>query len=281
MTGDCVDTPDIHSIAKEVAKECGRLPQAIVTVRGMLQNKSTVEWRVALAQLQESTPENIPGLDPIVYPSIEFSYSYLKDDAVKSCFLLCCLFPEDSDIPIEYLVRYVVGKGLFEMIDNVAVARDRVHAIIKNLQISSLLLDSKKEECVKMHDVIRDVAISIAKKEKGFLVRCNDKIEEWPEQGTYEYSAISLVSQELKKHPDGLECPKLELLHLACGKNCTKTQTFPSNMFKEMNKLKVLSMEHMSFPSPPQSILVLQNHRTLLLDYCKIEDVSEIGALGN
>ena len=280
VAGDCVDTPDINSIAKEVVKECGSLPQAIVTVGEALQNKSTVEWRVALGQLQNSTPECIHGLDPTVYSSIEFSYSNLQDETVKSCFLLCCLFPEDSDIPIEYLVRYGVGKGLFEMIDNVAVARDRVHAIIKNLQRSSLLLDSKQEECVKMHDVIRDVAISIAKKEKGFLVRCTDKIEEWPEQDTYEYSAISLVSQELKKHPDGLECPKLELLQLACGKNCTKTQTFPSNMFKEMNKLKVLSMEGMSFPSLPKSILVLQNLRTLLLDYCEIEDVSEIGALG-
>ncbi|XP_050242395.1 probable disease resistance protein At4g27220 [Quercus robur] len=280
VAGDCVDTPDINSIAKEVVKECGRLPQAIVTVGAALQKKSTVEWRVALGQLQNSTPECIHGLDPTVYSSIEFSYSNLQDEAVKSCFLLCCLFPEDCDIPIEYLVRYGAGKGLFEMIDNVAVARDRVHAIIKNLQRSSLLLDSKKEECVKMHVVIRDVAISIAKNEKGFLVRCTDKIEEWPEQDTYEHSAISLVSQELKKHPDGLECPKLELLQLACGKNCTKTQTFPSNMFKEMNKLKVLSVEGMSFPSLPESILVLQNLRTLLLDYCKIEDVSEIGALG-
>ena len=95
VAGDCVDIPDINSIAKEVVKECGRLPQAIVTVGAALQNKSTVEWRVALGQLQNSTPECIHGLDPTVYSSIEFSYSNLQDEVVKSCFLLCCLFPED------------------------------------------------------------------------------------------------------------------------------------------------------------------------------------------
>ena len=250
--GDCVDTLDLHSIAKDVAKECGCLPQAIVTVGGLLRNKSKSEWRNALKQLQKSAPENIPGLDTKVYSSIELSYSYINKKEAQACFLLCCLFPEDSDILVEYLVRYGVGRRLFNLIDNVAEARDRVHAMIKNLKASSLLLHSEKEECVKMHDVVRDVAISIAKRED-FLVECNDKMEEWPKQDTYEHSAISLVSQELKKHPD---------------------------MFKEKNIVRDFSMEGMSSPSLPQSILVLQNLRTLLLEYCKIKDVSAIGALG-
>ncbi|GMY19508.1 disease resistance protein RPS2-like isoform X2 [Fagus crenata] len=119
MGGNCIDsTPSLRSIAKEVAKECGALPVAIVTVARALANKTKDEWIAALEQLKK------------------FSYSYLKSDEAKSCILLCCLFPEDFDIPIEYLVRYGVGRRLFAKIDNVAEARSRVHAMIKVLKRS-------------------------------------------------------------------------------------------------------------------------------------------------
>uniref|UniRef100_A0A2N9FC43 Uncharacterized protein n=1 Tax=Fagus sylvatica TaxID=28930 RepID=A0A2N9FC43_FAGSY len=278
MAGDCVDTPGLRPTAEEVAKECGGLPVAVVTVGRALENKTKDEWIAALEQLKKSIPKNIPGLHSKVYSSIEFSYSYLKSDEAKSCFLLCCLFPEDFDIPIEYLVRYGVGRRSFAEIDNVAEARIRVHAMVNDLKRSFLLLDSEEEECVKMHDVVRDVAISIAK-EHGFLVRCKDTMEEWPEKDTYQiYVAISLFSREMKKHPDGLECLKLELLQLSC--NIYTQQMLPANMFQWMKELKVLSVQGMSFPSLPQSIQVLQNLRTLHLEYCVLEDVSAIGALG-
>ena len=177
MAGNFVDNPTLCSIAKEVAKECASLPIAIVTVGRALEDKSKVEWNDALQRLKMSIPKNIPGLDPTAYSRIGFSYNYLKSDEEKSCFLLCCLFPEDYDIPIEYLVRDGVGRRLFAKIDNIAEARNRVHAMVENLKRSFLLLDSRKEECVKMHDIVRVVAISIAD-EQGFLVGCDDKMEE-------------------------------------------------------------------------------------------------------
>ena len=48
---------------------------------------------------------------------------------------------------------------------------------------------------VKMHDVVRDVAISIAENQ-GLLVRFYEKMEEWPEKDSCERSTtISLVSK--------------------------------------------------------------------------------------
>ena len=278
MVGNCIYTPSLHPIAKEVAKECGGLPVAIVTVGRALESKSEFEWSAALQQLKNAIPKNISGLDSKVYSSIELSYSYLKSDEAKSCVLLCCLFAEDSNIPIEFLVRYGVGQRLFAKIDTVADARNRVHTIVKNLKRSFLLLDSEEgEEHVKMHDVVRDVAISIAEN-KGFLVRCNETMEEWPEKDSCERStAISLVSTKLKRHPDGLECPKLELLQLSCDKDTL--QMLPPNLFTGMNGLKVLSLINMSFPSLPQSINVLQNLRTLQFVSCEITNVSAIGEL--
>uniref|UniRef100_A0A2N9GMV8 AAA+ ATPase domain-containing protein n=1 Tax=Fagus sylvatica TaxID=28930 RepID=A0A2N9GMV8_FAGSY len=240
MAGDCVDTPGLRPIAKEVAKECGALPVAIVTVGRALENKTKDEWIAALEQLKKSIPKNIPGLH---------SKSDMELD--EGCLQRLIMWQKQEVESMQW---------------------------IKDLKRSFLLLDSWKEECVKMHDVVRDVAISIAE-EHGFLVGCDDKMEEWPEKDTYEiYVAISLFSREMKKHPDGLECSKLELLQLSCGKDTP--QMLPANMFQGMKELKVLSMRGMSFPSLPQSIQVLQNLRTLHLEYCGLEDVSAIGALG-
>nr|POE95341.1 putative disease resistance protein [Quercus suber] len=272
MAGNCIDTPNLHPIAEKVVKECKGIPIAIVTIGRALENKRKNEWVSALQQLRKSISKNNSGSDSTVYSSIELTYNFLASDEAKSCFLLCCLFPKDYDIPIEYLVKFGVGQRLFAENDKVAEARNRVHEMVDNLRRSSLLLDSDEEECVKMHDVARGVAISIA---NGHVCW-----EEWTEKDTYEhYVAISIVSQELKNHPDGLECPKLELLQLSCGKDATR-QTLPTNLFKGMMGLKVLAMQGMSFPSLPQSIQVLQNLQTLLLEYCEIKDVSAIGALG-
>ncbi|KAG2670591.1 hypothetical protein I3760_14G092900 [Carya illinoinensis] len=285
MAGNCIETPSLHPIAKDVAKECGGLPVAIVTIGRALENKSEMEWIAALEQLRKSIPKNIPHVHKKVYSCIQLSYNFLESDEARSCFLLCCLFPEDHNIPIEDLVRYGVGRKLFDQIDTIAEARLRVHAMVGNLRRSNLLLGSKNKEHVKMHDVVRDVAIYIACNEYGFMVRCDNKMEEWPQNEIYKlYAGISLFSEKLKRHPDGLECPKLELLQISSsfsGNGKCIPQTFPANLFRGMKELKILSFHGMSSLSLPSSIRVLQNLRMLRLEYCDFEDVSAIKALLN
>ncbi|KAK4567822.1 hypothetical protein RGQ29_003543 [Quercus rubra] len=237
VAGNCVDPPNLRPIAKEVAEECRGLPVALVIVGRALENKSEFEWSDALQQLKKSIPKNIIGLDSKVYSSIKLSYDYLKSDEAKSCFLLCCLFPEDYDIHIEYLVRYEVGQSLLTKIDNVGQARNRVHAIVKNLKRSFLLLDSEKEESVKMHDVVRDVAISIAEN-PGLLVQRNNEMEEWSEKETYKHSAISLVSENLERHPDGLSIHVLQNLRALHLDFCELTDV---SAIGALRKLEILS----------------------------------------
>ncbi|XP_040998148.1 probable disease resistance protein At4g27220 [Juglans microcarpa x Juglans regia] len=287
MVGDCINTSDLISIAKQVAKECACLPLAIVTVGSALRNKSDKnEWKAALQQLKMSIPHNIYGLHPKVYSSIEFSYNYLESDEAKSCFLLCCLYPEDYDIPVEHLVRYGVAKMFFKGLDTVEQTRVNVNAIVQNLRRSNLLLDSHKVECVKMHDVVRDVAISIASRdESGFMVVLDTGLEEWPRKDRYDsYTTISLLLREMKGYSNGLKCPKLLLLRLSCL-YCSKTyhsEMFPGNLFNGMKELKILSLQEgcFSLTSLPPSIQILQNLQMLNLENCRLGDVSAIGTLG-
>ncbi|KAG7940920.1 hypothetical protein I3843_16G010500 [Carya illinoinensis] len=282
MVGDCINTPNLISIAEQVVRECARLPIAIVTVGSALRNKrDEYEWKAALQQLKMSIPQNIPGLHPKVYSSIEFSYNYLGSDEAKSCFLLCCLYPEDHDVPIEHLVRYAVAKRFLKGISIVEQIREHVNTIVRNLQRSNLLLDSEYDECIKMHDIVRDVAISIASRdEHGFMVELDRRHEEWPQKDTYDgYTTISLLLGEMKGHPDRLKCPKLQLLRLSC---LNDSKILSGNLFNGMNELKMLSLEEgcFSLKSLPPSIQILENLRMLNLKSCHLRDVSAIGTLG-
>ncbi|KAG6672363.1 hypothetical protein I3842_16G053700 [Carya illinoinensis] len=299
MAGDCINSSDLISIAKEVAKECARLPLAIVIVGCLLSNKSDKDdWKDMLKQLKRSRPQDIYDLQAGLYSIIELSYNYLKSDEAKSCFLLCCLYPEDHDVPIEHLVRYGVAKRFFEGYDTVEETRLHVHAIVKNLRRLNLLLNSNKDECVKMHDVVRDVAISIASKEEnGFMVKLDKGLKDWPptDRSYDSYIAISLLLGEMKCHPNELKCPKLQLLRLSC-RNLSEMvpssfllsmkqskNTFPDNLFNGMKELKMLSLEYYGYflMSLPPSMQILQNLQMLHLEYCCLKDVSAIGTLGN
>ncbi len=45
---------------------------------------------------------------------IVFSYECLPNEQAKSCFLLCCLFRESENLPIEMLVSSGIGLELFK-----------------------------------------------------------------------------------------------------------------------------------------------------------------------
>ncbi|KAA8516911.1 hypothetical protein F0562_017271 [Nyssa sinensis] len=278
MAGHSVDIVDLHPIAKKVAQECGGLPIALVTLGRALKNKEKHAWNDALQQLRRSSVTHIQGMHKKVYSSIELSYNYLETAQAKSLLLLCCLFPEDYDIWIEDLVRYVVGLRLFEDVETMAEARDRVYSVVDELRSCSLLL-AGDEFFVKLHDVVRDVGIAIASKgEHLYLVRHDDKLEEWPEKERCEpCTAISLTSNSMHELPDGLDCPKLKLLQLASN---SPSLNISEDFFGGMKDLTVIGFRDVCLKRLPPSLESLMKLRTLCLHSCDFStNISIIGSL--
>ncbi|KAF5937737.1 hypothetical protein HYC85_025243 [Camellia sinensis] len=281
-----------------VAKECGGLPIAIATVGRALRCKNKHSWDSALEQLQKSMVKNITEVDEKVFKSLELSYDSLDSDEVKKCFLLCSLYPEDFDISIEDLVRYAIGIELFERIDSVHQARNRVHSLVDDLKKCYLLMESENEECIKMHDVVRDVAISIAsRKEHSIVVRCDEVLKEWPKKDRLQKNTvISLKVDGMHWLPSNLEFPNLHLLKLDCnaglppislkdlnkGMKEVKVQETQDSFYQGMKELKVLALSDM-YGSLTTSLRCLTNLRTLSLFHCRLidDDISVIGALEN
>ncbi|KAI5317652.1 hypothetical protein L3X38_037359 [Prunus dulcis] len=277
IIGQPLDYPDL---AKRVTNECAGLPIAILTVAKALENKRKYEWDDALKQLQSSAPGSIYLMNDRVYSSIQWSYDRLESDEAKSCLLLCCLFPEDYDIPIEYLVRYGWGRGYFSNTDSVEEARNRVHSLVDKLQRRFLLQDSKLKDHTKMHDIVRDVAIQIASRDPHrFLIRCDAKKKGWPKIYDH-YTTISLIPINIDEIPVGLDCPKLELLHLEGERYSENSMDI---MCKGMKKLKVLALvDVVGISTLPSSLGLLKSLRTLSLNGCLLTDISDvIGSLEN
>ncbi|XP_015064974.1 probable disease resistance protein At4g27220 isoform X2 [Solanum pennellii] len=278
--GNSVADLSLHDTAKDVVKECKGLPLAIITVAGALKRKSKPSWEDALKQLQKSTPKNIPGVIKNVYQSLKLSYDQLESDEVRYLFLLCSLFEEDSNIWHEQLLRYGMGLGIFSEIENLEEARKRVCHLLETLKDRFLLSQGSGKNYVKMHDVVRDVAIYIASEGRHvFMVSHSVNSEEFPRRTSYEpYSHMSIVAQKIDELPKPISFPRLEFLMLKLLEEPFKLQ---DDFFIGMSKLNVLSLSGYedSILTFPNSVQLLSNLRTLSLMNLKLDDISIIGEL--
>ncbi|KAK2640637.1 hypothetical protein Ddye_028432 [Dipteronia dyeriana] len=278
MAGSCVENRDMQSVAIPVVKECAGLPIAVVTIARALKNKNLYEWKNALRELRRPSSRNFTGSQAAVYSTIELSYNHLESEELKSIFLLCSLLGYTYSASIRDLLKYGMGLGLFRGINSMEEAQDRVYALIDKLKASCLLLDSYTREKFAMHDVVCDVAISIASRDQCVFAMKNDEVpREWLDKKTQKKcTAISLHNNDVCELPEGLECPELKLLYL---KTKDPFLEIPDNFFTGMAELKVLDLTTMHLLSLPSSLHLLTNLQTLCLDQCVLGDVAIIGEL--
>ncbi|XP_077231874.1 putative disease resistance protein At4g27220 [Tasmannia lanceolata] len=274
---EVVETDESHRLAREVAKECRGLPLAIVTVARALKGRGPLIWANALQELRRSSPRNIEGVDKEVYSRLELSYNYIESEEAKLCFLFCCVFPEDHNIKVGVLIRYMMGERDFKDVNNFEEAWNRINTLVEKLKDSCLLLDGDYKGCVKMHDVVRDVAISIASRtEHGFLVKVGVELTEWPEN-LNECKRLSLIQTSIDGLPEQPNCPRLSTLLL---QRTNGWEEIPNNFIEGMKALVVLDLSNTKISSLPPSLPYLKNLKTLCLDECKcLDDISLLGGL--
>ncbi|KAF7833697.1 putative P-loop containing nucleoside triphosphate hydrolase, leucine-rich repeat domain, L [Senna tora] len=156
----------LKDVAKEIAKQCKRLPVAIVTVASSLKDRSLEDWKMALTTLKNSKPVDDIDEDLIrIYECLKLSFDYLRSDKVKNLFLLCALFEKDYEIPMEDLTILGKGLGLLGDVDSYETTRSLVRAAKNKLIDSCLLLQGREGGYVKMHDLVHDMVHWLANNE--------------------------------------------------------------------------------------------------------------------
>lgn len=279
FAGNIGESPTLHTVAKEVAQEGGGLPIALVTLGRALRNKEPHRWSQALRALRTSKHEEIKGMNEKVFSCIKLSFDYIQSEEAKLCFLYCSLFPEDYDISVENLVMYLVAEGLFRNLETLDERRTRLHAIIDSLKGSCLLLCSDIEGYVKMHDVIRDAAITIASSDLyGFMIKAGLELRYFPKvENPTTVKRFSLINSKVYKYPDQLEYSELCALLMQVDGYFLN---IPNDFFAGLKALKVLDLNGYS-SILPTSIKCLTNLRTLCIQGGSLKEASILGELTN
>ncbi|XXG69443.1 hypothetical protein AAC387_Pa06g2312 [Persea americana] len=281
---EVVSQPHIKDVTKDVAKKCGGLPLAIVAVAKAMQGQNKKEvWQDALRALRASAPE-IEGMEPQVFLPLKLSYDDLKDEEVKKCFLYCSLFPEDYEISVKQLIRWWIMEGFIDHLDNLEDATNKGHRIIEELKRRCLLEydDDDVVDSVKMHDIIRDLALYIASSSCNegpkFLVKAKVGLNEPPPEGNWrEFERISLMMNDITELPVKPECPNLISLLLRENHHITAV---PHSFFELMPALQVLDLSFTSITSLSVSSSCLLNLRALILTGChRLKEVPFLGQL--
>ncbi|KAK3000552.1 hypothetical protein RJ639_020573 [Escallonia herrerae] len=278
--GNVIEIEGIKSLAREVARECCFLPLAIKTLGKSMSGKSEVElWKNALCQMQRSLPFYKSIEDEIFLP-LSMGYDSLHCNKLKQCFLFCSLYPENCSISVTELIQCWTADGLICENQTLEESFNNGVALIDILKESSLLALGEVTGTVKMHDVIRDVAIWLSQREEefGFSSESEVSLHELPKK-FQKYRRVSFLKKTMKKLPSRLlECSKLTVLLLQGN----PLKDIPNEFFLELRELKVLNLSGTQITSLPASLLQLEELRALLLRDCRsLERLPPLGALYN
>ncbi|KAK6230418.1 hypothetical protein QUC31_001936 [Theobroma cacao] len=160
---------ELEELGKDIVKKCSGLPLAIKTVGGLLKSKtlSTDVWRRIYNNFHEelATREG----ESSVMASLQLSYDELPT-RLKQCLLCFSIYPEDSVISAEQLVHWWVGEGFVQGKDTrtaIELAFDYLSELIGRCLVEVVKqrgFDGRVYSC-KMHDLVRDLTIKIAREE--------------------------------------------------------------------------------------------------------------------
>ncbi|XP_073014120.1 probable disease resistance protein At1g15890 [Typha latifolia] len=162
----------ITKLARDIIHELGGLPLALITVgHAMHAKKHYRAWEGAIELLKESQLHEIDcqpnAKESTTFHILKFSYESLESDTLRQCFLSCSMWPEDYKIQKEELIQSWIGLGLVKVSRTLRSAYNIGYTLIDKLKASCLLEDSTSyetgDESVKMHDVLRDMALWIAR----------------------------------------------------------------------------------------------------------------------
>ncbi|PUZ54420.1 hypothetical protein GQ55_5G130600 [Panicum hallii var. hallii] len=276
-------SPEIRHQAQVLATKCGGLPLALITVgRAMASKRTAKEWKHAITVLKIA-PWQLLGMELDVLEPLKKSYDNLPSDKLRLCLLYCSLFPEEFSISKDWIIGYCIGEGF---IDDLYTEMDEIynkgHDLLGDLKIASLLEKGEDEDHIKMHPMVRAMALWIAsdfgEKETKWLVRAGVGLKEAP--GAEKWSdaeRISFMRNNILELYEKPECPLLKTLMLQGNPGLDK---ICDGFFQFMPSLRVLDLSHTSISELPSGISSLVQLQYLDLYNTNIRSLPrELGSL--
>ncbi|XP_065616559.1 disease resistance protein RPM1-like [Quercus suber] len=285
--------PELESFAQELVRKCNCLPLAIVALGRLMYSKNdTSQWNQINSSLNWNLSNN-PELGA-VKTILLLSFNDLPYQ-LKHCFLYCSLFPEDHKIRRKRLIKLWMAEGFVEKIEG-STLEEVAESYLLELTFRNMLQVVERNEFgrpkrCKMHDILRELALSISVKEKFGVV--HDGEEEMKECRARRIS-IHKTDGELKSFTSMSKIRSFLVFNktlkaLPLGSKMLRVldledapiDELPDEVFKLFN-LRYLNLKRTLLKKLPNAIGRLLNLQTLDLTDTQIETLPRgIGKLQN
>jgi Leucine-rich repeat (LRR) protein len=262
-----------------MAEECKGHPLALKVIgRAMygIKPKPVLQWELQLNKLRKSCMEE-RAVGEQLYKRLKLGYDILSEDdeRLKNCFLYFAAFPEDRQIYFEDILWHWVGRGLVCGENPTADAL----SLLDKLRERSFIESHGEVDPdggnlrFNVHDVIRDLAFYILKKDAGttpveelYLYRAGQNLNEFPEEWEAKPEAfiLSLEGNKLRHVWPKFCAPKLECMFLGVN----PIWHIHPDFFKSFLQLRVLDLQQGGFWSLPEALGDLTNLISLNLSNC-------------
>ncbi|KAM4068373.1 hypothetical protein ACB094_12G006000 [Castanea mollissima] len=280
----------LESSAKELVEKCEGLPLAIVAFGSLMYSKNISQWNEIRNSLNWNLSNNpkLQGVNSLLLLSFKDLSHHLKH-----CFLYCSFFPEDYTIRRKRLMKLRFAEGFIEQVEG-STPEVAAESYLEELVFRNMLQVVRRNEfgrpkAFKMHDVMRDLALSISNKENFGVVRnggeemaeCKARrISIHTDKELRSFSGVSklrsfLVFNKLKTLPSGIKM--LRVLDCA-GAEIDELPNKVVNLFN----LRYLNLKGTSIKELPKSISRLLNLQSLDISDTRIKALPrKIGKLKN
>lgn len=306
--------PELQPVARDLVGKCQGLPLGIVALGALMSTKGLAsEWTEFYTCLSCELSNN-PLLE-VVKSILLLSFNDLPY-RLKQCFLYFCIFPEDYMIECDRLVRLLMAEGFVEQVGG-AKPEEIAENYVAELTCRCMVQVVKREpfgraKAFKMHDLLRELALSISKVENFCTVYNEQKTKDDSRaphrlsmQANYgelqPHGDMSKVrtffifapkmpdSSSFQKLPSGFKLLEvLDLRHVPIVQlpdetvkffnlkylnlKGTKVKELPRGI-GNLHNLETLDIRHSKIRSLPDGIVKLNNLRHLLMYHCNFEDL--------
>ncbi|PPD67751.1 hypothetical protein GOBAR_DD35373 [Gossypium barbadense] len=153
-------------IGKLILERCRGVPLVIRTIAGTLSFKETKsEW----ISFKDNELARISQNQGEILPTLKLSYDHLSSH-LKHCFAYCRLYPKDHEIDVRKLVQFWIAQGFVKQLNpSQSLEEIGFGYFVERSFFQEVEGDLMEEMRCKMHDLMHDVAESVAGMESSIV----------------------------------------------------------------------------------------------------------------
>ncbi|EOY10166.1 LRR and NB-ARC domains-containing disease resistance protein, putative [Theobroma cacao] len=251
---------NLVKIAKEIVRKCNGVPLVLKTLGSLLLSKTSEDdWEF----VRDSEMWKLVQEEKSIFPILKLSYDQLPP-YLKPCFAYLSVFPKDYEFDCMELTHFWMAHDLLHSSNENEDAEDIAKRYLNDPSSRSIFQDFEQNiffQSFKMHDLLHDLALLVAKNEcstvtcfkqiigPGIRHLCLDNFDFLEEQSS-----------------GFLDVDKICHLRTFCLKNMkegSNSESFIQKCLSRFQNLRVLDLEGSSFEVLPKKVGSLKHLRYL------------------